>query len=156
MMRLVLAALATIWLCASAGRADEPASGAKKLWVYVGTYTNAKSKGIYRGELDLKTGQLTNVELAIETPSPSFLAIHPGGQYLYAVGETGGKGGGSVSAFALDRKTGELKLLNQQSSIGSGPCHLVVDKAGKNVLVANYGGGSAAVLPIQDDGSVRK
>src|SRR5437762_863788 len=108
--------------------ADEPGADAKKLWVFVGTYTNAKSKGIYRLELDLATGKLTDLQLAAETPSPSFLAIHPSGQYLYAVGEGGGKAGGSVSAFALDRRTGDLKLLNRQSSVGGGPCHIVVDK----------------------------
>jgi 6-phosphogluconolactonase len=84
-------------------------------------------------------------------PSPSFLAIHPTGQVLYAVGESGG---GSVSAFALDRKTGTLKFLNRQSSGGGGPCHLVVDNSGKNVLAANYGGGSAVVLPIAANGSL--
>ncbi|MCI0681156.1 MAG: lactonase family protein, partial [Gemmataceae bacterium] len=92
-----------------------------------------------------------------ETTSPSFLAIHPTGKFLYAVGETASfqkQKSGAVSAFALDRKSGELKLLNQQPSMGAAPCHIVVDKAGKNALVANYTGGSAAVLPIQADGSL--
>jgi 6-phosphogluconolactonase len=68
------------------------------------------------------------------------------------VSDFAGKKSGGVSAFAIDASTGNLTLLNQQSSGGTGPCHLVVDKAGKNVLVANYGGGSVAVLPIQADG----
>src|SRR5213594_28307 len=102
--------------------ADDPAAPAQA-WVFLGTHTNAQSKGIYRLELDLQTGKLTNLQLAAETSSPSFVAIHPSGKYLYAVGETGGKGGGSVSAFALDRKTGALKFLNRQSSVGGGPCH---------------------------------
>ena len=134
--------------------ADEPSPDTARLWVFVGTYTNAKSKGIYRLELDLASGKLTDLQLAGASASPSFLAIHPTGQYLYAVGESGGKGGGSVSAFALDRKTGDLKFLNRQSSVGAGPCHIVVDKTGKNALIANYGGGSAAVLPILADGSL--
>ena len=53
---------------------------------------------------------------------------------------------------AINGDTGKLELLNQQSSGGSGPCHVVVDRAGKNVLVANYGGGSVACLPIKEDG----
>jgi 6-phosphogluconolactonase len=65
-----------------------------------------------------------------------------------------GKKSGAVSAFAVERATGRLTPLNQQPSAGAGPCHLVVDRAGKNVLVANYGGGSAAVLPIRADGSL--
>ena len=128
--------------------------------VYFGTYTGAKSKsqGIYVSRLDLASGALTAPELAAETTSPSFLALHPARDFLYSVNEVGtfeGKPGGSVSAFAIARGTGTLSLLNQQSSAGAGPAHLVVDKSGKNVLVANYGGGSVAVLPIQPDGTLK-
>ena len=90
--------------------------------------------------------------------NPSFLALHPAGTFLYAAGELSnfeGKPGGAVSAFSLDRATGKLALLNQQSSGGGGPCYLVVDRLGKNVLVANYGGGSVAALPIDKDGRLR-
>lgn len=127
----------------------------EKLRVYVGTYTDGKSKGIYQLELDLATGKLGSLELAGETVNPSFLALHPNRKFLYAVGEISkfeGKRSGAISAFAIDPKSGHLTLLNQESSVGEGPCHLVVDKAGKHVLAANYGGGSACVLPIRDDG----
>jgi 6-phosphogluconolactonase len=129
--------------------------GASTLTVYVGTYTDTTSRGIYRFDFDPQTGATTPPVLAAETKNPSFLALHPNGRYLYAVGEIAsfdGKKSGAVSAFALDPKTGDLKLLNQQPSEGTGPCHLVVDRAGKNVLVANYGGGNVAVLPIGSDG----
>jgi 6-phosphogluconolactonase len=125
--------------------------------VYVGTYTGAKSKGIYLFALDPHTGALTPRGLAAETVSPSFLALHPRGRFLYAANEVGsfaGKPGGAVSAFAIDAASGKLALLNQQSSGGGGPCHLVVDRAGRNVLVANYGGGSVAVLPVGKDGAL--
>ncbi len=127
-----------------------------KVWVFIGTYTNAKSKGIYRFEFDTSTGKLTGPELAAEMKDPSFLAIHPTRKYLYAVGEGGipGKKGGAVAGFTLDTKTGELKAINQESSVGAGPCYIVVDRTGKNALVANYGGGSVAVLPIGDDGKL--
>ena len=59
-----------------------------------------------------------------------------------------GKDGGSVSAFAIDRATGRLAALNQESSVGGGPVYLVVDKTGRNVVVSSYGGVSVAVLPI--------
>lgn len=130
---------------------------ADPLTVYVGTYTDTTSRGIYRFTLDPKTGATTAPVLAVETKNPSFLAIHPGGRFLYAVGEIDsfdGKKSGAVSAFAIDPKTGDLSLLNQQASEGTGPCHLVVDKAGKHVLVANYGGGTVAVLPIGPDGKL--
>src|SRR5688572_10075678 len=118
-MKCVIA-LVLLAACSTAATAGEqPASGTA--WVFVGTYTGAKSKGIYRLELDLKSGKLSNLHLAAETPSPSFLAIHPTGAHLYAVGETGGKEGGTVSAFALDRQSGGLKFLNRQSSQGGAP-----------------------------------
>jgi len=138
----------------SSNAADAP-SGKQR--VYFGTYTGKVSKGIYRSELDLSTGKLSPPVLAGEATSPSFLAIAPNEKFLYSVGEIsdfGGKPAGAVNAFAIDAATGNLKLLNQQSSVGAGPCHVVVDREGKNVLVANYGGGSAAVLPIQADGKI--
>jgi 6-phosphogluconolactonase len=126
-----------------------------KYWVFVGTYTNGKSKGIYRMTLDTASGKLSEPVLAAEVSNPSFLAVHPTKKYLYAVNEGPGPGkGGGVTAFALDPKTGELTKLNQESTVGDGPCHLVVDATGKNVLVANYGGGSVAVLPIGPDGKL--
>jgi 6-phosphogluconolactonase len=107
---------------------------------YIGTYSGPHSKGIYLSRFDLQTGNLTPAELAAETKSPSFLAIHPSRKFLYAVGEIDtfeGKKSGAVSAFSLDPDTGKLTLLNQQSSGGPGPCHLAVDRSGKCVLVAN-------------------
>ena len=126
-------------------------------FVYFGTYTGAKSKGIYVSQLETTTGKMTEPELAVETTNPSFLAIHPTKPFIYAVGEVDdgqGKGNGTVSVFAPDTKTGKLMLLNHQSSGGGGPCHLAVDAQGQCVLVANYGSGSVAALPIRLDGSL--
>ncbi len=126
--------------------------------VYFGTYTGKKSKGIYVSRFDLATGKLSAPELAAEATSPSFLAVHPGHHFLYAVNEISqfdGKRAGAVSAFRIDPQSGRLSLLNQHSSGGDGPCHLITDKNGRNVLVANYGGGSVAVLPVMRDGSLR-
>ena len=132
---------------------DGPTS--TKLRVYVGTYTGPSSKGIYLLELDPTSGTLTPKGVAAETPSPSFLAIHPNQQFLYAANEVGsfkGKPTGSVSAFAIDRATGELTLLNQRSSGGADPCYVTVDPTGRYVLTANYSGGNVEVLPIGPDG----
>ncbi len=120
--------------------------------VYIGTYTGDSSRGIYRTTLDLDSGALAEPVLAAETRNPSFIEIHPSGRFLYAVSEGGGAG--SVSAFAVDAQTGNLRLLNQQPSGGAGPCHVNLDRAGRNVLVANYGSGSAAVIPIRPDGTL--
>ena len=156
---LAVGLLAVVAVCSifrGVGRAaDAPAP--KKFRVYFGTYTGAMSKGIYHSTLDLASGQLSPPQLAAEIKSPSFVAIHPNRKFLYAVSEISdfqGKPLGGVSAFAIDAASGNLTLLNQQSSEGAGPCHLVVDAAGKNALVANYGGGSVAVLPIDSTGKL--
>ncbi len=136
---------------------DEKTAG--PLWLYVGTYTGGKSgsEGIYLLELDPQSGKVTNKGAVAKLTNPSFLAIHPGGKFVYAVNEVGdfqGKSTGAVSALAIDPSSGKLTLLNQQSSVGNGPCHLTVDATGKNVLVANYGSGAVACLPIGSDGSL--
>ena len=133
------------------------ASAAEKVRVYVGTYTDETTRGIYLSEFDSATGQLLPAQLAAEVKNPSFVALHPNGKYLYSVSEIAdfqGKPVGGVTAFKIHPATGLLTLLNQQSSAGAGPCHLVVDAAGKNVLVANYGGGSVSVLPIAPNGQL--
>ena len=152
------------WSCAAALLVGLPAGAEapKTCRVYVGTYTGGQgekaSKGVYRFDLDLATGKAGPVTLAGEAVSPSFLALHPSGRFLYAVAEIenfeGKKKTGGVLAFAIDPKTGDLTRLNAQSSGGGGPCHLVVDKAGKQVLAANYGGGSACLMPVGEDGKL--
>ena len=141
-----------VLLCFGAGLAR---AAEVPVTVYVGTYTDGTSRGIYRFSLDLASGKATLPVLAAEAKNPSFLALHPSGRFLYAVSEVDELGGaktGAVLAFAIDAKTGDLTLLNQQASEGTGPCHLVVDQTGRHVLVANYGGGTIAVLPIDAGG----
>lgn len=125
--------------------------------VLIGTYTSGASKGIYACDFNPATGQLTEPKLAVETKNPAFLATHPKGRFVYAVSEIsdpGGKKGGAVAAFFRDAATGQLTLLNDQPSGGAGPCHVSVDRTGKCALVANYGSGSIAALPIGEDGKL--
>jgi 6-phosphogluconolactonase len=135
---------------------------AQQFTVFVGTYTGAKtndSRGIYKFGFDAKTGAvIAPPELAGEAKNPSFLALHPKGRFLYAVSETAdfaGKKQGAVAAFSVAPDTDKLTALNEQPSGGDGPCHINVDRQGKNVLIANYGGGSVAVLPIDKDGGLK-
>src|SRR5688572_10245832 len=133
------------------------ATFANEHFVYFGTYTGGKSKGIYVSRFNAETGKLSEPELVAETKTPSFLAVHPTEKFLYAVGEVNeaqGKRAGAVNAYAIDAKTGKLTALNQQTSGGTGPCHVSVDATGKCVLVANYGSGSITALPIKADGSL--
>jgi 6-phosphogluconolactonase len=119
--------------------------------MYIGTYTGPNSKGIWVCRFQPATGEITNLGLAAEVQNPTFLAVHPSGDYLYSADENRA---GMVSAFRIDRKTGKLTPLNQVSSQGSGPCALSVDRTGKSVLVANYNSGSVALIPIRADGSL--
>ncbi|HMI47857.1 MAG TPA: lactonase family protein [Gemmatimonadaceae bacterium] len=126
--------------------------------LYVGTYTEGtKSEGIYLVRMDPRTGKLRRVGSVIAGANPSFLAIHPNGRVLYAVNEVdkyNGKASGAVSSFAIARDTGVLTRLGEQPSEGAAPCYVSVDHSSRVVLVANYNGGSVALLPIQGDGSL--
>jgi len=126
-------------------------------FVYIGTYTRGDSEGIYVYRMDLDAGTLESVGVQSGVENPTFLAIHPNGRNLYSVAEVGEfaeMDSGGVSAFSIDPKTGLLTQLNQQPSMGKGPCHISVDRSGKHVLVANYGGGSVTVLPIREGGAL--
>jgi 6-phosphogluconolactonase len=119
--------------------------------VYFGAYTGEKSRGIYSARFDTDTGYLSQPQLAVELQNPSFLAVHPKGRILYAVSESDGFEGkheGSVSAYAIDPKTGALKFLDRRGSGGTYPCHLSLDRKGKCLLVANYGSGSLAAFGV--------
>ena len=117
--------------------------------VYIGTFTGHGSKGIYL--MRLAGGTLSPPELVAKAESPSFLVLHPSHHFLYTVNEVDQ---GAVSAFSVD-PLGKLTKLNQQPSAGRGPTHVATDRSGKNVLVANYGSGSVALLPVDEDGKLQ-
>jgi len=146
-------------LCSTLLAAAAPAEHHRKYLFYVGTYTEegSKSKGIYAYRFDADTGEIAELGLAAETTNPSFVTLHPNGRFLYAVNEVGnykGPNSGGVSAFSIDRATGKLMFLNEVASRGADPCYITVDKTGKYVLVANYTGGSLAVFPVLEDGTL--
>ena len=150
--------LLTLLLLATLALGSSPA-GKTKYLLYVGTYTEegSKSKGIYAYRYDADAAQITPLGLAAETTNPSWVTLHPNGRFLYAVNEVQnykGPNSGGVSAFSVDRATGKLTFLNEVSSRGADPCYVTVDRTGKYVLVANYTGGSIAVFPIHEDGSL--
>ena len=125
--------------------------------LYVGTYTSGKSEGIYIYRMNMSTGELKHFNTVKGVVDPSFLAIDRHRRRLYAVNEVeqfAGKPSGALSAFSIDQQSGNLSFLNQQPTLGGAPCHLIVDKTGRFVLVANYTGGNISVLPIKADGSL--
>lgn len=131
-------------------------SHAQSALLYIGTYSAGGSNGIYVARMDLKTGALSPAELAAETMHPTFLAIHPNRKWLYSVNEIGNFRGiksGSLSAFSVN-DDGKLTPLNQQASMGGGAAFVAVHPAGNFAFAANYGGGTAAMLPIAEDGTL--
>ena len=124
--------------------------------VYFGTYTqehdgpSSKSLGIYRSKFDSEPGTLTQPHLAAEIESPSFLALHPSKQFLYAVTESKE---GTVSSFSIG-SSGSLTKINTKSTNGSAPCDLEVNPTGQMLVVANYHSGSTIAYAITEDGSL--
>jgi 6-phosphogluconolactonase len=131
-------------------------------FAYAGSYSSpidggaGNGRGIYLLEMDAITGELKRLKLTAESHNPSWLALHPSGSYLYSVNEVSDYEGktGSVSAYAVDQKTGDLKLLNVVSSEGAGPAYLSVNASGEFIFVANYNGGCVAVLPLLPTGAL--
>ncbi len=131
----------------------------REMLVYVGTYTSGRSEGIYLYRLDLADGSLAHVGTTKGVANPSYLTLARSRRYLYAVNEVEefeGARSGAVSAFGVERKTGALRLINRRSSKGGAPCYVTAADSGRYVLVANYGGGNVAVLPVSKDGSLGK
>jgi len=125
--------------------------------VYIGTYTGPESEGIYTFEFDRKSGKLTSVNQPAKTSNPSFVAVHPSGDFLYAVNEDAefnGEKGGGITSFSIDPETGALTEINSQCTHGEHPCHLTIDQTGRTVGVANYTGGSIAAYRIGRDGAL--
>jgi 6-phosphogluconolactonase len=127
---------------------------AQEYYLFVGTYTSGKSKGIYVYKFNTNNGELQWLSNTDSSSNPSFLAASPNGKYLYAVNETSAEQPGRVSAFAFDKSDATLRLLNQQPSGGDHPCFVATDQTGKWVVVGNYTGGSFSALPVNKDGSL--
>jgi len=158
------ALLTAALLCAlSSGAAARKELGVES-FIYVGTHTGEKAKGIYLFRMRTSDDPdipefvtTTPLGLVAETPNPTFFELDPKRRLLFCVNELDqfeGKKSGSISAFAIDPASGKLTLLNQRPSAGAGPCHLVLDREGKHLLTANYNGGSVSVLPVGPDGKL--
>jgi 6-phosphogluconolactonase len=124
--------------------------------LYVGTYTNETSEGIYKLTFNQETGELTNATLVAKTSNPSFLTFDSEKKYVYAVNENNDfdtKNSGAVSAFKVE-ESGSLSLLNTVSSKGAHPCHISMDIEGKNIVVSNYSGGTVALYKTLENGGI--
>jgi 6-phosphogluconolactonase len=153
-----LATIASGIVASAAAQAAPSSEPGTRTRVYISTFTEHGGDGIYLAELNPSTGDLGTIRLVGDVRKASFLALHPNHRYLYSTCEVDNyhdAKGGAVAAFKIDSATGNLTLLNHQSSSAEGPHYLSLDREGKNALVANYHGGGVAVLPIRADGTLR-
>jgi 6-phosphogluconolactonase len=120
----------------------------------IGTYTQTGSHGIYTAAFDTLSGKITILD-SVSAGNPSYVCIAPNGRNVYAVSETAADKPGSVLSFDYNNVTGALNLMNAQSSGGDHPCFLSMDAMGKYVVVANYSGGSLALLPVEKMGTLK-
>jgi 6-phosphogluconolactonase (cycloisomerase 2 family) len=165
-MRSLRSTFAALAMLSGAAVAGQPLLAAEAAdYAYIGTYTRdapggdsgqAQSEGIYVAKVDEATGALELVQ-TVPSDNPSFLALSPDQQFLYAINEVAdfeGKEAGSVEAYRIDPASGEIALINRQALPGPIPAHLVVDPSGQYLVVALYMGASYVVLPIGTDGSL--
>ena len=123
---------------------------AQNIPLYVGSYTNTESEGIYYYDFNISTGKLTNKKLAVNAENPSFITFSANKHFLYAVSES--DKGSLVASYAVE-KNGALKLLNKVSSNGKGPCHVQLNKNSSKAVVSNYGGGTFSIYNLHKNGS---
>jgi 6-phosphogluconolactonase (cycloisomerase 2 family) len=145
---LALACIACALIaCGGDARVSAPVPAppaAPRLAVYVGTYTGGGSRGIYRFELDPASGAWTDPVLAGESENPSFLALHPGGRFLYA----SNRGDGSLAVFEIDAASGALAPAGHVAAGGRAPRHFALDPSGRWLLAANQDSDSITVFRV--------
>lgn len=124
--------------------------------IFISAFAGGDDGAIHAYRLSLATGELKLAHRATDVEHPFFLALSPDAKFLYSIHaeKFGGKDDEEVAAYAVDRETGRLKLLNRQTALGAASCYLELDSTGKTVLLANYSTGSVAALPVKADGSV--
>ncbi|MCA9258058.1 MAG: lactonase family protein [Planctomycetales bacterium] len=131
----------------------------KMMTVLFGTYGRDGKEGVYAADFDPETGELQKPRRVCQLANPGFLAFSPRQDFVYATGR-GAPGtdlaAGRIAALAVDRKSGQLRLLNEVATQGGGPCHVAVHPTGRFAAVANYGTGSVEVFSLAEDGSIER
>ena len=124
------------------------------IYAYVGCYTTVQRRGrgdgihVYR--VDPESGAWNHVQRVGDLMNPSFLILNRDQRFLYSVHGDGDY----ATSFAVDKGSGMLKTLNQAKTGGTNGVHQAIDRSGKFMVVANYGSGTVAVLPVRPDGAL--
>ncbi|HJT77331.1 MAG TPA: lactonase family protein [Gemmataceae bacterium] len=148
-------ALAVALAAVALGAAPRHAAAADPL-VFISAFAPGEQGAIHAYTFSTADGRLEPLRRTAGAENPFFLALAPDGKHLYATraGQFGGNESEQVAAYAVVGRTGAMKPLNRQPSRGTASCYVTVDKTGKALLVANYGSGSVAALPVEADGSL--
>lgn len=143
-------------LALTAAPAAQASSSLERL-VYVGTQADKDGQGVFAARLNTRNGQLSPIGVAATLVRPTWLVAHPGRPMLYALGETGYGPGeqGEIHALEADPKTGALTRVSTVASGGGGPAHMALDESAGGLLVAHYGTGHVAALPVRNDGGLK-
>ena len=160
-LTLLLMALCTAG-CNPAKKNGETVEDSNEVILFIGTYTlkeghvDGKGEGVYVYAMNKQTGALRYLATSDRTISPSYLAVHPNGKWVYAVNEYQAEKDSfaTVTAFQYNPEDHSLSELNKVSSMGQYPCHLSIDNTGKFIMAANYVGGSVVLLPLHKDGLI--
>ena len=126
-------------------------TGMRSRVAFVGTFTGGESGGVHGYRIDREDGSFDDLGATEAGENPTFLAVHPSGEYLYAANKVDD---GAITAFSVDGETGALSRLNRRPSGDAGPCYCAVEATGRYLLTAHYNGGSAAMHPIESDGRI--
>ncbi|MDZ7605677.1 MAG: lactonase family protein [Cyclobacteriaceae bacterium] len=155
MMTLIMFLLITL-LPLTTSKENAVSAESDKYYLYVGAYTETEEEGIAIFLFDVLSGDLEYISTVKGIKNPSYLAIHPKRKLLLAVNEVsdGENKSGVVSSFSINPLDGSLRLINFESSLGAGPCYVSIDHGGDFAVVANYGGGTVALLPIESTGKL--
>ncbi len=126
----------------------------KTYFLFVGTYTDSDSEGIYKYTFDSATGKVTDKVLAASLDNPSFLKISPDMKTLYAVQETDNydSSGGAVTTFKIEN--GLLREINTNGTGGAHPCHIGISEDGRLLAVSNYTGGNFSIFNLGSNGGL--
>jgi 6-phosphogluconolactonase len=129
----------------------------QQLLVFITAFATGDIGAIHAFRLEVDSGRLELIHRTADVENPFFIALSPNRRFLYSIHEPeefGGDSHGQIAAYEIIGYTGELKLLNRQSALGSAACYIDVDATGQTVLVANYHTGSVASFPVRTDGSL--
>jgi 6-phosphogluconolactonase len=124
--------------------------------LYIGSYTNGKSEGIYTYQFDSETGSLKNKQLVTKSSNPSYIITNSNKEVVYAVTESNkynNTNSGAIASYKV-HKDGTLEKTAEMSSFGKHPCHISINKKENKVVVSNYSEGNFSVFTLKKNGEL--